>query len=424
MAATVQVYSSRRNILARERLYSLGPDGLSWREVRGQRHIAYQDVVALRIYKVRLLDPFSGALTRQHRCVARLRGGSRIVLVSTHYAGFRMVEDRLAAFLPFMRAFEHRVREKNPGVDVTFSPHRAMWSGAAAGRAAVLLLRLLRRVDSDRLADFCAALLRRIGPHLSYQRDGRENLRAAFPEKSDAEIERILAGVWDNLGRIGAEFAHFDALADFDADPARQGRIIVPPATAERLSRLRDDGNPALFFGAHLANWELPALAGVRFGAAGAVVYQRPHMAALGDEIFRIRQAAMGTLIPAGPDAPLRIADALKRGVHVGLLADQHFTMGVDVEFFGRRCKANPTLARLARRFDCPIHGTRAVRLPGRRFELELTEAIDPPRDAEGKIDVAGTMQKVTTIIEGWVREHPEQWLWLHRRWRRDHGFV
>ncbi len=106
------------------------------------------------------------------------------------------------------------------------------------------------------------------------------------------------------------------------------------------------------------------------------------------------------------------------------MLADQHFTMGIDVEFFGRRCKANPTLARLARRFDCPIHGTRAIRLPDHRFRLELTEALSVPRDAEGKIDVAKTMQMVTTIIEGWVREHPEQWLWLHRRWRREHGFV
>ena len=52
------------------------------------------------------------------------------------------------------------------------------------------------------------------------------------------------------------------------------------------------------------------------------------------------------------------------------------------------------------------------------RFVIELTQAIDPARDAEGRIDIRGTMQVITTVIEGWVREHPEQWLWLHRRWR------
>jgi KDO2-lipid IV(A) lauroyltransferase len=90
----------------------------------------------------------------------------------------------------------------------------------------------------------------------------------------------------------------------------------------------------------------------------------------------------------------------------------------VKVTFFGRRTKANPFLARLARHVDCPIHGVRVIRLPERRFRIELTEAIEPVRDPSGQIDVTGTMQAITGVIEGWVREHPEQWLWLHRRWR------
>ena len=92
----------------------------------------------------------------------------------------------------------------------------------------------------------------------------------------------------------------------------------------------------------------------------------------------------------------------------------------VEVEFFGRPCKANPLIAQLARHIDCPIHGTRVIRRSDdkNRFYLELTEAIAPARDAEGRVDIQGTMQVITAVIEGWVREHPEQWLWLHRRWR------
>jgi KDO2-lipid IV(A) lauroyltransferase len=61
----------------------------------------------------------------------------------------------------------------------------------------------------------------------------------------------------------------------------------------------------------------------------------------------------------------------------------------------------------------------RVVRLPdGNSFWGEVTNAIEPPRDTDGRIDIAGTMQAITSVIEGWVREHPEQWLWLHRRWR------
>lgn len=60
----------------------------------------------------------------------------------------------------------------------------------------------------------------------------------------------------------------------------------------------------------------------------------------------------------------------------------------------------------------------RVIRLPGDRFRIELSEELDLPRDANGRIDVAGAAQMVATIIEGWVREHPGQWFWVHRRWR------
>jgi KDO2-lipid IV(A) lauroyltransferase len=79
---------------------------------------------------------------------------------------------------------------------------------------------------------------------------------------------------------------------------------------------------------------------------------------------------------------------------------------------------ANPLLARLARQHECVVHGIRAIRHPGNRFEITVTEPIQPVRDADGKVDVQGTMQAITDVVEGWVREHPEQWLWLHRRWR------
>jgi KDO2-lipid IV(A) lauroyltransferase len=102
------------------------------------------------------------------------------------------------------------------------------------------------------------------------------------------------------------------------------------------------------------------------------------------------------------------------------MLVDQYFVRGVEVTFFGRRTMANPLLARLAQHFDCPIHGTRIVRLPGNRFRAELTEEIQPARDAQGKIDIAATTQIITNVVEGWIRENPEQWLWLHRRWRPE----
>ena len=127
----------------------------------------------------------------------------------------------------------------------------------------------------------------------------------------------------------------------------------------------------------------------------------------------------MGTMVAAGLDAPLKLGRALESGGTVALLVDQHTTQGVDVVFFGRWAKANPLAAQLARLTGAKIRGVRAVRLPdGNHFYAELTDEIAPVRDDEGRIDVHATTQVITNVIEGWVREHPEQWLWLHRRWR------
>ena len=289
---------------------------------------------------------------------------------------------------------------------------------AAVGGLTVGLLRTTRYFDPIKTANLFGRITRRIGPLFREHKIGRANLTAAFPEKSPQEIDAILDGVWDNLGRVAAEFAHIDHVWDHDLDHPENSRIEIPPRTHELFHQLRLDNKPALIFASHIGNWELPALAAVAHGLDAAVLFRRPNIASADRAIEEMRSVNMGTLIPAGRDAPFKLAQALEKGQHAAMLIDQYFTNGVDVTFFGRTTKANPLLARLRRQIDCPIHGVRIIRLPDHRFRAELTEEIPPARTAQGDIDVQGTMQAITSVIEGWIREYPEQWLWLHRRWR------
>ena len=261
-------------------------------------------------------------------------------------------------------------------------------------------------------------MTRTIGPWLKEHRLGRANLTAAFPEKSAEEIESILRGAWDNLGRVAAEFAHIDRIRTRDDDVPGPFEIDYAPRTLELFQQLRDDGKPALLFTSHLANWELPAQVAAAYKLDTVVLYRRPNISAAADAVIAIRAGSMGEMMPTGLDAPIKLADALLAGRHVAMLVDQYYVRGVDVMFFGRRTKANPLIARLARQVECPIHGARMVRLPGDTFRIDVTEAIPPARGADGRVDIQGTMQIITGVVEGWVREHPEQWLWLHRRWR------
>lgn len=284
----------------------------------------------------------------------------------------------------------------------------------------VHMLRALRLLNPDVMSNFGGWLMQRVGPWLPEHRLGRENLAAAFPEKAPAEIEQILRGVWNNLGRVGAEFAHIDRLWDWDVIRRKSDRILDSDE-AERIAiGMRDDGKPALVFAAHLANWELAAVGAHAFGVESTVLYRAPNIPAVSDAIIELRAGCMGTLVPTSLRAPFQLAEALQRGSHVAMLVDQYSVQGVPVTFFGRRTRANALIARLARQVDCPIYGIRMVRYPGNRFQLRLTEPLDTPRDAEGRVDVERTMQLITDVVEGWVREHPEQWLWLHRRWRDE----
>ena len=221
---------------------------------------------------------------------------------------------------------------------------------------------------------------------------------------------------WENLGRVAGEYVHMARIAAFD--PARPDNSRIFTSALPLLLALKDDGKPALCFCAHLANWELPAVAVAAQGLPTAVVYRMPNNKAVAKEIIRIRAPLMGRLIRTRAQAAVEMAAALSAGEHLGMLVDQHFSRGVDVTFFGRPCKANPTIARLARQFDCPVVGMRTVRLPDRRFRIDGFGPYDLPRGPDGQVDVAAATQSITTIIEGWVREYPGQYLWFHRRWR------
>jgi KDO2-lipid IV(A) lauroyltransferase len=269
------------------------------------------------------------------------------------------------------------------------------------------------------MANFAGALMRRIGPLLKEQRIGREQLRVAFPEKSDAEIEKILGGVWDNLGRIAIEFAHLDEFCVEGFGRQTKDVITYPPESQARYDWIMKSGKAAIGFAAHLANWELPGIGAKLIGVKSAVLYRRPNIDAIDDVIIKLREPLMGELIPTGLDAPVRLGRLLQEGVHVGMLADQHYTRGVAVNFFGRPCLANPLIAMLARQTELPIYGMRVVRKPdGNSFWGEISEPVEPVRAADGRVDIKGTMQAITSVIETWIRQFPEQWLWLHRRWR------
>ena len=124
-----------------------------------------------------------------------------------------------------------------------------------------------------------------------------------------------------------------------------------------------------------------------------------------------------GELIPKGAIAARRAIAALRRGTNLGLLADQKMNDGIPVPFFGRLAMTAPALAILALRFDCDVLPLRVERLNGARFRVTVFPPLPLPRSGEPRADAAALMARVNAILEEWIRDRPEQWLWVHRRW-------
>ena len=280
-------------------------------------------------------------------------------------------------------------------------------------------LNILKLLPADTAIDFADRLTRAIGPRLRRHTLMLRNLRNAFPEKSEAEIETIALNSWGNMGRLAAEYVFLDQLFDFDPAQEKPGRVEVSGIPI--FMDLRDNPRPFIVFTAHTANFELLPVAGAAFGVDVTVLFRPPNNPYIAEKVFQFRAARMGHLVPSHAGSSFALARTLEAGGSVGVLVDQKFTRGVETRFFGQPVQTNPLLAKLVRQFGCEVYPARCIRLAGNRYRLELEPAITLPRDEKGRLDVTATAQLLNDRVEAWVREYPDQWLWYHDRWNIKH---
>ena len=278
------------------------------------------------------------------------------------------------------------------------------------GLGAALAFGGLGILPIDRASAIGGALGRRIGPRLGISKRARINLRQAFPELADSAIEEIVAGMWDNLGRVVAEYPHL-----------RQVRVFAPDGRVEthgveHLDRAVAAGRRMIIFSGHIANWEIGALAAAQYGAPVTQVYRAANNPLIARLISRFR-GDRGEYIPKGSAGARRALAALARGEHLTLLADQKMNDGIPAPFFGRKAMTAPALASLALRFDCDVLPARVERIGGAHFRLTVFPPLPLPRGGGQQAAVAELTARVNALLESWIRDRPEQWLWVHRRW-------
>ena len=277
--------------------------------------------------------------------------------------------------------------------------------------AALVVYSLMRVLSIDMASALGGWLGRTVGPYIPISARAVKNLSAAFPEKSPAEIATIVRAMWDNLGRLAAEYPHLGEINVYDPE----GRIEV--SGIEYADLLRDDGRGGIFFSGHIANWEIVSLGATQRGVPLDRVYREANNRLVEWLYQHGRAAVEGALIPKGPAGARVLLRSLEDNRHIAMMVDQKMNDGIPVPFFGRDVMTAPALAELALRYDCPVVPARVERLKGAHFRLLVYPPLELVKTGDRQADVAANMAQVNAILEQWIRDTPEQWLWLHNRW-------
>ena len=233
----------------------------------------------------------------------------------------------------------------------------------------------------------------------------RDNLKAAYPEKSAAEIDAILREMWDNLGRVAGEYAHLDKLRLHGPDP----RLSIEDMHIAEVAL--SAGKGVLFVSGHFANWETMPFAAAQYGIEAGEVYRplnNPYV-----DRWMVRQRIKNgpkDQIAKGAQGTKRIFTLLRGGKSILLL-------GLPAPFFGRDAMTTPAPAALALKLGSIILPASNERLGGARFRMRVHPPIEFTPTGDHDRDVHALTIKITEAIEQCVRYRPSQWLWIHRRW-------
>ena len=253
---------------------------------------------------------------------------------------------------------------------------------------------------------------RNLGPLLPPDRTARRNLAASFPDKSAAERDAIRMSMWDNLGRVVAEYPHLGKFTPLGENP----RI-----THSFHTEVTPDSFPKglMFISGHFANWEMMPILAQQLGYEGATMVRPPNNPFVARYIERQRGLTGPPTQIVKLNAARRMLATLRGGKAIYMLVDQKNNEGVPVPFFGRDAWTTPAAAAFAIKLDSRLVVATNKRMGGARFHVTIHPGPDFTPSGDETADIQRLTTMITARIEEFVRDDPGQWLWIHNRWPR-----
>jgi KDO2-lipid IV(A) lauroyltransferase len=250
------------------------------------------------------------------------------------------------------------------------------------------------------------------GPFLKADKVARKNLAVAFPDWDKAQIDRTVREIWENLGRGAGEFSHLHKINPYGPDSP------IEVVGGDYLDRYKDKKG-ILIVSAHMANWEMASLVASGRGMPLNNIYRTAGNPWMDDYIRKMRAGFTSKLIPK-MGGLREIMTSMRRGEPLGVLLDQKLNEGVAIPFFGRDAMTPHAPVEMALRLEIPILPVRLERIAPVRFKVTIHPPMEAPNSGDLRADTIQILTRFNTLLEGWIRERPGQWFWVHKRWPND----
>ncbi len=282
---------------------------------------------------------------------------------------------------------------------------------ASIVRFGLFLFEILGLKTASNFASFLAKL---VGKRISVNKLARENISKALPELNSNQVEEVLDGMWDNLGRIVGEFVHVANLTGHEL----LNYVHLDEESQANIEYIKQHCHGGIIFSAHIGNWEIGPKIFLEKGINVKTVYRPLNNVYVDDMTAKIRGVE---LISKSTQGNKQIINEIKNGNYVIILADQKISDGIAVPFFNRPALTATSIAKLALKYNLPLIPARSIRIGEEfKFSVRVEKPIEFQKTTTISVDsIADLTTKVNQKLEEWIKEYPSQWFWVHNRWKQ-----
>ncbi len=274
-------------------------------------------------------------------------------------------------------------------------------------------LRGLGAMSLEGASRFGARVLPWIGPLTSANKTALRNLRLAYPNETEAWRNDVKRAMWQEIGRMSGEFPHMGKFVE------RLNRGDIQFDGREILDSVRGKG--AVYIGGHFTNWEVTSLCVAQADPTCYFTYRPANNPIIDHDIVETRrQFGLELQAAKGREGGMGLLRALTKKQTIALMNDQKYNMGVAMPLFGHECMTADGPTRLALRFRVPLIPISGRRTGDLKFHVRVHQPIELDYDAPADDEVLRGVKRVNDFMEARIREAPEQWFWVHRRWPKE----